>query len=80
MFADNSFRGKVKKPMQWLHEICPSPNDPQLYNLCEIALKHAKKRVIIKRAKSAPVIKINNKIEPNHQITGKSIRYDVYLA
>ena len=80
MFADNSFKGQVKKPMQWLHEICPPPSDGNLNKLCETALKYAKKRVIIKRSKSAPVIKIDNKKDPNHQIIGKSIRYDVYTA
>ena len=80
MFADNSFKGQVKKPMQWLHEICPPPSDENLNKLCSIALKYAKKRVIIKRAKNAPVIKIDNKIDPNHQIVGKSVRYDVYIV
>jgi 16S rRNA (guanine1516-N2)-methyltransferase len=79
MFADNSFKGAVKKPMQILHKICPPPSNNQINKLLEIALNNAKNRVIVKRAKSACVINLNNSIKPNHQISGKSIRYDVYL-
>lgn len=79
MFADNSFKGAVKKPMQILHKICPPPSNNKINELLEMALKNAKNRVIVKRAKSACVINLNNSIKPNHQISGKSIRYDIYL-
>ena len=80
MFTNNSFKGAVKKSMQWLHDICPAPSESELNHLFITALKHAKKRVIIKRAKSAPIISLDNKYLPNYQVKGKTIRYDVYLT
>lgn len=80
MFAENSFKGAVKKPMQLMHNICPAPSLDNINNLLETSLKHAKNRVIVKRAKAAPIISPNNNIKPNYQISGKAIRYDIYLT
>jgi len=73
MFSDVDKRAKVKKDMQILHELIGENNDASL--LLELALKNAKKRVVVKRHKTSEFL---GNITPSHQIIGKSTRYDVY--
>lgn len=51
--------------------------DPDQTELMEIALAHAKKRVVLKwpaRAEPMPGIR-----KPSHQLLGKTTRYDVFM-
>lgn len=73
MFSDVHKRAKVKKDMQILHELIGENNDADM--LFELALNKAQKRVVVKRHKTS---KFLGNHTPNHQIIGKSTRYDVY--
>jgi 16S rRNA (guanine1516-N2)-methyltransferase len=73
MFSDVDKRAKVKKDMQLLHGLIGENNDADA--LLTLALGKAKKRVVVKRHKTSPFL--DNRA-PNHQIIGKSTRYDVY--
>ncbi len=73
MFSDVDKRAKVKKDMQMLHELIGDNEDADL--LLPLALKKAKKRVVVKRHKTSPFL---GNQKPSHQIIGKSTRYDVY--
>jgi len=75
MFPDRKKSAKVKKSMQYFQEIVgyDLAQEAQLLNL---ALEKSEKRVVVKRRKLAPFLAGK---EPNHQIKGKTIRYDIYL-
>ncbi len=75
MFADVDKRAKVKKDMQLLHGLIGENNDAD--TLLTLALAKAKKRVVVKRHKMSPFL---GNHAPNHQIIGKSTRYDVYTS
>ena len=65
----------VKKEMRVLRELVGA--DPDQTELMEIALAHAKKRVVLKwpsRAEPMPGIR-----KPSHQLLGKTTRYDVFM-
>ncbi|GAK69681.1 class I SAM-dependent methyltransferase [Agrobacterium rubi] len=65
----------VKKEMRILREMVGS--DPDQIELMQVALAHAKKRVVLKwplRAEPMPGIR-----KPSHQLLGKSTRYDVFM-
>ncbi len=65
----------VKKEMRILREVVGS--DPDQIELMQVALAHAKKRVVLKwplRAEPMPGIR-----NPSHQLLGKSTRYDVFM-
>lgn len=65
----------VKKEMRVLRELVGA--DPDQAELMDIALAHAKKRVVLKwplRAEPMPGIR-----KPSHQFLGKSTRYDVFM-
>lgn len=65
----------VKKEMRIIREIVGTDTDAK--KLMDIAMRVAKKRVVLKwpqRAKSMPGLP-----SPSHQIHGKSTRYDVFI-
>jgi 16S rRNA (guanine1516-N2)-methyltransferase len=65
----------VKKEMRVLRELVGA--DPDQNELMEVALAHAKRRVVLKwpaRAEPMPGIK-----KPSHQLLGKTTRYDVFM-
>jgi 16S rRNA (guanine1516-N2)-methyltransferase len=65
----------VKKEMRVLREVVGS--DPDQTELMEIALAHAKKRVVLKwPLRGDPMSGIR---KPSHQIVGKNTRYDVFM-
>lgn len=72
-------RGKtalVKKEMRLLRDLVGT--DPDAYQLMQVALATAKKRVVLKwplRADPLPELKAFS-----HQILGKSTRYDVFMT
>ncbi len=51
-------------------------DDRDAVELLHIALQQAKKRVVVKRPKGAPLI---NSLQPSHVISMKNSRYDVYM-
>ncbi|HTJ56424.1 MAG TPA: class I SAM-dependent methyltransferase [Devosiaceae bacterium] len=66
----------VKQEMRLLREIVGA--DPDAFELMQVALAAASKRVVLKwplRADPMPGLR-----PPSHQITGKSTRYDVFMA
>lgn len=65
----------VKKEMRVLRDMVGS--DPDQRELMEVALRHARKRVVLKwPLKAAPMAGIQ---KPSHQILGKNTRYDVFM-
>lgn len=65
----------VKKEMRLIREIVGTDSDCE--QLMQVALKHAKKRVVLKWPQKAD--HLQNIRKPSHQITGKSTRYDVFM-
>lgn len=63
-----------KKEMQILRDLVGDDEDAD--QLFLLALKHAKKRVVVKRPRLAPLI---NNLQPEIVFKGKSLRFDVYL-
>lgn len=76
MFPERQKSAKVKKAMQYFHDIVGCDHE-QEKALLELALKKAIKRVVVKRPKLAPLL--DNR-EPDYQVRGKTVRYDIYLA
>lgn len=74
MFPERKKSALVKKEMRDLRDIVGDDLDSE--QLFEIALKTAKKRVVVKRAKHAPLISSK---KPDIVFEGKSSRFDVYL-
>lgn len=75
MFPERRKSALVKKEMRLLRDIVGE--DPDAPALLAIALKRAKKRVVVKRPRLAPVL---GDQEPSFVIKGKSQRLDVYLC
>lgn len=73
MYPSRDKSALVKKDMQILHALVGS--DETGDELLDIALKRAKKRIVIKRPKGAPLL---NDIEPIAHIASKKTRYDIY--
>lgn len=74
MFPSRKKNALAKKEMQTLQELLENNNNEE--KLFNTALKNAKKRVVVKRHKSSPVISDS---KPDIVFTGKSCRFDVYL-
>ena len=75
MFPDLNKSALNKKEMRILKEIVGDDLDSA--QLLQCALSKAKKRVVVKRAKSAPAI---DNQKPDIIFEGKSSRFDVYLS
>jgi len=75
MYPHRTKSALVKKEMRLLRAIVG--DDPDAPQLLETALKHAMKRVVVKRPRLARPI---TGPEPSLQITGKNSRFDVYLV
>ena len=74
MFPERTKSALVKKEMRALKAVVG--DDLDAAELLNIALKKAKKRVVVKRSKLAPTITDQ---KPDLQYKGKSSRFDVYL-
>lgn len=74
MFPERSKTALVKKEMRIVKEIVG--NDPDAQELFNVAKNKAKKRIVVKRSKLAPVISTE---KPNIVYSGKSSRFDVYI-
>jgi len=75
MYPHRTKSALVKKEMRQLREIVGDDTDSQA--LLEIALKRAKNRIVVKRPRLAPTL---SDLKPSFVITGKTQRFDVYLA
>ncbi len=74
MFPERRKSAQVKKEMQSFHQIVGSDMDAD--ELLAPARELALARVVVKRPKIAPFLA---DCEPDHQIVGKSSRYDLYI-
>ncbi len=74
MFPERKKSAQVKKEMQSFHQIVGSDLDAN--ELLQPALDLALARVVVKRPRIAPYLAER---EPDHQIVGKSSRYDIYI-
>ncbi len=63
----------VKAKMQLLHQLIGP--DTESGELLKVALKKAKKRVVVKRPKTAPVLSTQNLVG---EVNSKNTRYDIY--
>ncbi|WP_120497127.1 class I SAM-dependent methyltransferase [Kiloniella sp. EL199] len=76
MHPPRKTKALVKKEMRILRSYVGS--DPDAEELVKVALKVAKKRVVLKwPAKGDPLPNIR---KPSHQLMGKSTRYDVFMT
>jgi 16S rRNA (guanine1516-N2)-methyltransferase len=73
MFPHSEKSALVKKEMRAFRGIVGDDNDAS--RLLENALQVASGRVVVKRPRKAPTI--DDRV-PNHQLEGKSSRYDIY--
>lgn len=76
MFPQRSKTALVKKEMQYFHALLGEQDDAG--ELFRPAMNCAIQRVVVKRPAKAPAL-----VEappPNHQYTGKTVRFDVYLT
>lgn len=76
MFPERQKSAKVKKAMQYLHDVAGIAEEEVELQLLQLALSAAKKRVVVKRPRLAPYLA---DMKPSHQLVGKTIRYDVYV-
>lgn len=74
MFPKRKKSSLVKKEMRELQDIVGLDQDSD--ELLGVALKVAKKRVVVKRPKSAPFLA---NLKPTHQLLGSSGRFDIYI-
>lgn len=75
MYPHSNKSALAKKEMRFLRQIVGDDTDAQA--LLPLALTYARKRVIVKRARSAPFLSI---LKPQHSIFGKQLRFDIYLT
>jgi 16S rRNA (guanine1516-N2)-methyltransferase len=73
MFPNREKSAKVKKDMLFFQTLVGKDNDSK--QLLHTARSKAQKRIVVKRPRHADYLAD----KPNFQITGKSIRYDIYL-
>lgn len=73
MYPSRDKSALVKKDMQILHQLVG--NDATGEALLTIALQRAKKRIVVKRPKGAPLL---NNVKPVAEVTSKNTRYDIY--
>ena len=74
MYPDKKKSASVKKNMQILQKLLGKDEDTQ--ELLNIALKVAKKRVVVKRPKGAENL---TELKPTYTVESKKTRYDVYI-
>jgi len=74
MYPHRKKSASVKKNMQILQKLLGQDDDTQ--ELLEVALKIAKKRVVVKRPKGAENI---TGIKPTYLVESKKTRYDIYI-
>ena len=73
MYPSRDKSALVKKDMQILHQLVG--HDTTGTALLSIAVQRAKKRVVVKRPKGAPLL---NTLKPVAEVVSKNTRYDIY--
>lgn len=73
MYPSRDKTALVKKDMQILHQLVG--HDATGADLLTIAVQRAKKRVVVKRPKGAPLL---NTLKPVAEVASKNTRYDIY--
>ncbi len=76
MYPEKKKSAAVKKNMQMLQKLLGHDLDTD--EVLDAALKKAKKRVVVKRPKGAPVLQIDKSPTLNYE--SKGTRYDVYIC
>lgn len=74
MYPDRKKSASVKKNMQILQTLLGKDEDTQ--ELLDIALKVARKRVVVKRPKGSASL---STIKPTYEVNSKKTRYDIYI-
>jgi 16S rRNA (guanine1516-N2)-methyltransferase len=74
MFPDRDKRARVKKEMALFHDLLGAGDDAD--ELLKWALQQDVARVVVKRPPKAPELAGR---KPSHIISGKAVRYDVYV-
>jgi 16S rRNA (guanine1516-N2)-methyltransferase len=75
MFPARQKSARVKKDLQILQLLTTDQSPPN--HLLSAALAAAARRVVVKRPRRAPCL---TECSPSHCLTGKTIRFDVYLT
>ncbi len=75
MFARTNAKALVKKELQMIQQVVGSDSDME--ELFAMALQTARKRVVVKRAKTSPWL---SAYPPSYSKTAKTIRFDIYLV
>lgn len=75
MFPERQKSAKVKKGMQYLHQVAGLASPAEETALLTQARASARKRVVVKRPRLAAYLAAQ---KPNFQISGKTIRFDIY--
>lgn len=75
MFPEKNKSARSNIKMRALHELVGEDIDAE--KLLSLAMACAKKRVVVKRPRLAPAL---SDVKPDIVFTGKSCRYDVYVA
>lgn len=75
MYPSREKSALVKKDMRLLHQLAGPDTDSEQLLTC--ARETARKRVVVKRPKTAPFV---GKIKPSTSIESKNTRYDVYVT
>ena len=75
MFPEREKSALVKKEMRVLRRLLGDDEDAA--EILNLALKKAERRVVVKRPRLAPAL---IDVKPDHVLTGKSGRFDVYLS
>ena len=74
MFPERQKSAQVKKDMRFFHEVVGNDQDDD--DLLALARQRCKRRVAVKRPRHAPELADE---KPDFVISGKAVRYDVYL-
>lgn len=77
MFPQREKSAAVKKELAWVQQLAPVDSSEGEAGLLAAALACARKRVVVKRPLRAPVLAGRT---PSHQLTGKTVRFDVYVT
>jgi 16S rRNA (guanine1516-N2)-methyltransferase len=86
IFQEKKKSAKPSKESQLLRELVAPPSAGDEFELLKVALQSAQGRVVVKRALHAPTLcesfegqTLSDLVLTQHSITGKAVRYDVYI-
>lgn len=76
MFPERKKSAAVKKELAWLQHIAPIATFEEEVKLLTLARQVATHKVVVKRPSKAPYL---GDEAPNSQLSGKAVRFDIYL-